>query len=216
MKSDVLNIAKPRLLAVWLLFIAFILPSLILYLELLPRPFFFPVLGGFPLLVMVFYTLRYRVPLRQLGLALNGSSIRASLLPTLLVLLLGGLSLAVLPWLMGQPRVLYLDWAYYGGYLGMAIFQEVIWRGLAMLLLEKVLGPRKPAILFWSASLFAFSHIYFRSFFIVIGTGLLGWLWGAHYWRYKSISGPALSHYLVGCGFIALNYMGGHQVWRLI
>jgi len=166
--------------------------------------------------VLVFYSLRYRISPRALGLSLDGASIRASVLPALLLLLLGGFSLAVLPWLMGRPRVLYVNLSYYGWYLGMAIFQEVIWRGMAILFLEKVLGPRKNGILFGSASLFAFSHIYFRSFFIVIGTGLLGWLWGQHYWRYKSISGPALSHYIVGCGFIALNYMGGHQGWQLL
>ena len=198
-----------------LLFIAFILPSLILYLDLLPRTFFFPVLGGFPLLALVFYTITNRISLHQLGFSINRQSIRASILPTAYLLFFGGLSLAILPWLMGRPRVPYLEWAYYGWYLGMAIFQELIWRGFAFLLLEKVLGSRKQEIIFLSASLFAFSHIYFRSILIVLGTGLLGWLWGNHYWKYRSISGPALSHCVVGCTFIFLNYMGGHRSWQL-
>ncbi|MGD1907489.1 MAG: type II CAAX prenyl endopeptidase Rce1 family protein [Leptolyngbyaceae cyanobacterium] len=66
-----------------------------------------------------------------------------------------------------------------------------------------------------SASLFAFSHIYFRSVLILLGMGLLGWLWGKHYWKFRSLSGPALSHYLVGFPFILLNYIGGNQHWRL-
>ena len=197
-----------------LLFIAFILPSLILYLDLLPRTFFFLVLGGFPLLALVFYTITDRIPPYRLGLSINRHSIRASILSTAYLLLFGGFSLAVLPWLMGYPRVPYLEWAYYGWYLGMAIFQELIWRGFAFLLLEKVLGSQKQKIVFLSACLFAFSHIYFRSMLIVLGTGLLGWLWGNHYWKYRSISGPALSHYVVGCGFILLNYMGGHRSWQ--
>ncbi|MEM7066510.1 MAG: CPBP family intramembrane glutamic endopeptidase [Cyanobacteria bacterium P01_B01_bin.77] len=198
-----------------LLFIAFILPSLILYLDLLPRKFFFLVLGGIPLLALVFYTITDRTPPHRLGLSINWHSIRASILPTAYLLLFGGFSMALLPWLMGRPRVLYLEWIYYGRYLGMVIFQELIWRGFVFVLLEKVLGNRKRPIIFWSASLFAFSHIYFRSVLIVIGTGLLGWLWGSHYWKYRSISGPTLAHYVVGCAFILLNYMGGYRSWQL-
>ncbi|MDA0267426.1 MAG: CPBP family intramembrane metalloprotease [Cyanobacteria bacterium] len=130
---------------------------------------------------------------------------------TLGLLLLGGLVLAVLPWMLGRPRPLYLEVSYYGWYLGMSIFQEVIWRGFAVSLLEKILGDREKAVVIGSASLFAFSHIYFRSILILLGTWLLGYLWGKHYWKFKSLSGPIVSHYLVGFPFILLNYMGGNQ-----
>ena len=97
----------------------------------------------------------------------------------------------------------------------MSIFQELVWRGFAFLLLEKILGYRERAVIVCSASLFAFSHIFFRSVLIIVGTWLLGWLWGKNYAQFKSISGPTISHYLVGFPFILLNYMGGNQSWSL-
>ncbi|NER81668.1 MAG: CPBP family intramembrane metalloprotease [Leptolyngbya sp. SIO1D8] len=203
-------------LEIWLLFIAFCLPSLLLYLEFLPRPFFFHTLGGFPFVVMVIYIFINRITPRKLGLSLELSSIRKLLPSTLLLLLLGWVFLALFPWLLGRPRPLYLELDYYAWYLGMSIFQELVWRGFAFLLLERILGCRKKAVIFCSASLFAFSHIYFRSVLILVGTWLLGWLWGRNYWKFRSISGPTVSHYLVGFPFILLNYMGGNQSWSLL
>ncbi|MBE7382380.1 MAG: CPBP family intramembrane metalloprotease [Leptolyngbya sp. SIO1E4] len=203
-------------LEIWLLFIGFCLPSLLLYSNLLPRPFFFPVLGGFPFVVMVLYIFINRISPRKLGLSIDLPSIRKILPPTLRLLLLGGLFLALLPWVLGRPRSLYLELDYYAWYLGMSIFQEIVWRGFAFLLLERILGCRERAVIVCSASLFAFSHIYFRSILILIGTWLLGYLWGKNYWKFKSISGPTVSHYLVGFPFILLNYMGGNQSWGLL
>lgn len=200
---------------VWLLFIAFILPSLLLYSNVVPRAFFFLTLGGFPAVVLVIYIAVNRVSPRKLGISLELASISKILPSTLVLLLLGLIFLALLPWILDRPRSLYLELDYYGWYFGMSVFQELVWRGFAFLLLEKIIGCREQALIGCSASLFAFSHIYFRSVLIVVGTWLLGWLWGKHYWQFKSISGPVVAHYLVGFPFILLNYMGGNQSWSL-
>ena len=123
--------------------------------------------------------------------------------------------LTLIPWLLGHPRYLYLKLDYYGWYFGMAVFQELMWRGLAFLLLERIIGCRKRAVILCSAILFAFAHIYFRSVLIVVGTCLLGWLWGNNYWKFRSISGPVVAHYFVGFPFILFNYMGGNPSWSL-
>ncbi|NEP02060.1 MAG: CPBP family intramembrane metalloprotease [Symploca sp. SIO2E9] len=78
-----------------------------------------------------------------------------------------------------------------------------------------MIGYREKTVILCSAIIFAFSHIYFRSLLILIGTWLLGCLWGKHYWKFKSISGPVIAHYLVGFPFILLNYMGGNPSWSL-
>ncbi|MFP5271807.1 CPBP family intramembrane glutamic endopeptidase [Coleofasciculus sp.] len=203
---------KPEL---WLLFIAFVIPSLLLYSGFLPRQFLFLTLGGFPTVVMMIYVSINRVAPHKLGLSLELSSVREILPSTLFLLLLGWIFLALLPWFLGSPRSLYLEFGYYGWYFGMSVFQELVWRGFAFLILEKIIGSRERAVILCSASLFAFSHIYFRSVLIVAGTWLLGWLWGKNYWKFRSISGPVVAHYLVGFPFILLNYMGGNQTWSL-
>ncbi|MEL7350344.1 MAG: CPBP family glutamic-type intramembrane protease [Cyanobacteria bacterium P01_A01_bin.116] len=212
------DILKPE---IWLLFIAFIVPSLLLYADFLPRRLFFLTLGGFPTVVMFFYmtflsNYSLRCSLRKLGLSLELTSIWKLLPPTFFLLLLGSFCLAAIPWIMGRPRALYLDLDYYGWYLGMCLFQELMWRAFAFLLLEKVVGHREKALVICSASLFAFSHIYFRSLLILCGTWFLGWLWGKNYWTYRSIAGPVVSHCLVGLPFIVLNYMSGNQHWGLL
>ena len=206
------NKLKPE---IGLLFIAFILPSLLLYSDFLPRQFFFLTLGGFPAVVMTIYMALNKIAPHRLGLSLNLASVHEILPSTLCLLFLGWICLALLPWLLGHPRSLYLELSYYGLYFGMTVFQELVWRGFAFLLLEKIMGYRERAVIVCAASLFAFSHLYFRSVLILVGTWLLGWLWGKHYWKFRSLSGPILSHYLVGFPFILLNYMGGNQSWRL-
>ena len=215
MKLRKINPLGKLKLEIWLLLIAFVLPSLLLYFDFLPRKFFFLTLGGFPLICMVIYVSIKGISPRQLGLSLKFASIRQILPSTLFLLMLGWLFLALLPWMLGNPRSLYLDLDYYGWYFGMSVFQELVWRGFAFLLLEKIFGSREQTVIACSATLFAFSHIYFRSILILVGTWLLGWLWGKNYWEFKSILGITIAHYLVGFPFILLNYMGGNQSWSL-
>jgi hypothetical protein len=203
-------------LEIWLLFIAYILPSLLLYSGFLPRQFFFLTLGGFPLITMVIYGFIDKFSPARLGLSLEFPSVQEIFPSTLLILGLGWFFLALLPELLGHPPSLYLELSYYSWYFGMTVFQELVWRGFAFILLEKTVGYQERTVIFWSASLFAFSHIFFRSILILVGTWLLGWLWGRNYWKFRSLSGPVISHYLVGFPFILLNYMGGNQSWSLV
>jgi membrane protease YdiL (CAAX protease family) len=91
-------------------------------------------------------------------------------------------------------------------YAYITVFQEIVWRGFAFLLLEKIIGDRKQVVILYSAILFALMHIYFRSVLLVFGTWLLGMEWGKHYWKFRSIAGPVVAHYLFGVLLILLNY----------
>ena len=122
--------------------------------------------------------------------------------------------LAVVPWINHSPRTLYWQidpfW-----YLLIVIYQEIIWRSFADLLLRRIYGDNDRLIILTSAIIFAIAHLYFKSLLIIFGSFLLGLFWAKQYADSKSISGVTVSHFCLGIIFIAFNYMGIKQQWSL-
>ena len=95
----------------------------------------------------------------------------------------------------------------------MTLFQEIIWRGFAFLLLGKLFPCQHHKSILISALLFSLLHIHFKSILIMAGSFLLGIYWGRNHLKYRSIFGVSLSHYFVGLICIMLNYMGIRANW---
>ena len=142
-----------------------------------------------------------------LGFKMKWDSVVAILPGTLSLALLQLLLLALIPWLYGQLRSLYLSIDYIW-YFYITIFQEIIWRGLAFLLLDKIC-LRSNQKIFTSAILFTFMHIYFKSILVIVGSFILGIHWGQNYHKYRSLLGVSISHYILGLSFSYLT------IWEL-
>lgn len=205
-----------KIVAVVLLLFGFILPPTLLYFSLVSFEQLVPILGGIPTLSLLVYIVLFRSSLKSLGLKLSLKSI-VSILPMTLVILLGEiLVFALVPWLLGKTRPLYLDIPNIYRYAYITLFQEIIWRGFAFVLLEAMGCKRRSFIILASALLFSFAHIYYRNISIVIGSFLLGLFWGKSYFQCRSLTGPIISHYVLGVPIIVLNYMGIKMYWKLL
>ena len=193
--------------------LVFIFPPLIFYFDS-SQQLFLLLLGGCPTIGIAIYLITRQLSPRALGLSLNFASIQDILPQTLIIVVGQWFLLAFVPFWLGYPRSLYwkID---YGWYFYITVFQEIVWRGLAFLLLEQIIGDKKQVVIFGSAFLFAFMHIYFQNLLLLLGSFGLGIHWGQNYWKYRNISGTVLSHYLLGLTFIVLNYMGIKENWSL-
>ncbi|MBX2863867.1 MAG: CPBP family intramembrane metalloprotease [Leptolyngbyaceae cyanobacterium MAG.088] len=205
-----------KTVAVLLLFLAFLLPPTLLYFKLVSLGHLVPILGGIPTLSLLVYIVLYRPSFKRLGFNLNLQSV-LHILPMTLAILLGELLLfALVPWLLGRERPLYLDIPNIYRYTYVTIFQEIVWRGFAFILLEKTGCKRRSLVILTSAFLFSFAHIYYRNTSILVGSFLLGLFWGRSYFQDRSLTGPIISHYILGVPIIVLNYMGIKMDWRLL
>ena len=205
-----------KTVAVSLLFLGFLLPPTLLYFKLVSLRHLVSLLGGIPTLSMLVYIVLFRPPLKSLGFNLSIRSI-THIFPMTLVILLGEILLfALIPWFLGKSRPLYLDMPNIYRYTYVTLFQEIIWRGFAFVLLEAIGCKRRSFIILTSAFLFSFAHIYYRNISILAGSFLLGLFWGRSYFECRSLTGPIISHYILGVPIIVLNYMGIKMDWSLL
>lgn len=194
------------------IFLAFILPPLILAFITVTNIASYWIIGGLTTVTVATYLVITKTPITTLGFKLKWKSVLSILPGTLSIAIVQLLLLAIFPWLWGRFRPLYLDIDYIW-YFYITLFQEIIWRGFAFLLLEKLYPSQNKKSIIVSAILFAFMHIYFKSILIIVGSFLLGIYWGRNYVKYRSILGVSISHYFLGLVCIILNYMGIRTSW---
>ena len=122
--------------------------------------------------------------------------------------------MAIVPWINHSSRTIYWQidplW-----YLSIVIYQEIIWRSFADLLLRKIWGDNDKLIIITSAVFLAMVHLYFKSLLILFGSFSLGLFWAKQDRDSQTILGVTVSHFCLGIIFIALNYMGIKHQWSL-
>lgn len=209
-----LNKIKNNKLEVFIIVFAFIFPSIILYFIKVNNLTLSLILSVLPVIGTGYYLIVTNNSLSAIGIKINWQSIKEILPGTIAIALIKIFLLWLLPYFRGHSRDLYLQinlfWYFY-----ITVLQEIIWRGLVHLLLEKIFPQQRKIIIISSALLFVLAHLYFKSLLILIGSFILGVFWADNYDKNRSIMGTTISHYSLGSIAIALNYMGIKPNWTI-
>ena len=196
------------------IFAAFVLPAFTLYFIEVTNTSLSLCFGGITGSVAIGYCCLKKISGNTLGINFKLWAIAKIIPQTIAIGLVTIFILAIIPWLNGSSRTLYLQieavW-----YLAIVIYQEIIWRAFAELLLTKIWGKKQRLIIVSSAFLFALAHLYFRSLSVVSGSFFFGLFWAKKYSETRTISGVVVSHFCLGLILILLNYMGIKDCWHL-
>ncbi|MBW4614103.1 MAG: CPBP family intramembrane metalloprotease [Desmonostoc vinosum HA7617-LM4] len=194
MKSKL--VGKERQKVMLIVILAYILPVLLIYLNLIPfqARFYLLVLAA----VAIFAIARlYRFSLVELGFTKQrlGTALKAIALPTLASALL-----MFTYYMMQGPRIdnSAYKWIFYLFFVGVSSpVQEFLYRGFLFSIFSRV----KLKIWFkiiLSAILYSSVHLIYRDLPTLISTFIIGIFWGYHYVKYRNLYSVIISHSLLG------------------
>ncbi|MEM6399158.1 MAG: CPBP family intramembrane glutamic endopeptidase [Cyanobacteria bacterium P01_D01_bin.116] len=190
------SINRERQKVVLIILFTYILPVLLVYLQLIPFTwrFYLLILAAAAILII---NLLYRFSPLELGFTKKNllSSLKAIALPTLgCALLMFGY------YLLQGSRIDNSDysWTFYLFFVAISSpLQEFLYRGFLFNLFSTV-KMRKWQQILLSAFLYSFVHLIYRDLPTLISTFAIGIFWGYHYIKYRNLHSIIISHSLLG------------------
>ncbi|NEU77083.1 CPBP family intramembrane metalloprotease [Hassallia byssoidea VB512170] len=176
--------------------VGYILPVLLIYLELVPFSWRFYVLILAAVAILAIARL-YRFSALELGFTKQhlGSSLKAIALPTLASALL-----MFIYYIIQGSRIdnSAYKWTFYLFFVGVSSpVQEFLYRGF----LFGIFSRAKLAIwvqILLSTLLYSFVHLIYRDVPTLLFTFIIGMFWGCHYAKYRNLHSIIISHSLLG------------------
>ncbi|MEH2465212.1 CPBP family intramembrane glutamic endopeptidase [Nostoc sp.] len=174
----------------------YILPVLLIYLELVPFSWRFYILILAAIAILAIARL-YRFSLVELGFTKQylGTSLKAIALPTLASALL-----MLIHYFIQGPRIdnSAYKWTFYLFFVSVSSpIQEFLYRGFLFGIFSRVKLDIWLQILL-STSLYSFVHLIYRDMPTLLFTFIIGMLWGCHYAKYRNLYSIIISHSLLG------------------
>jgi len=187
---------QERKKVILIVFFAYILPVLLVFLELIPFSWRFYVLILAAMVVVVIAYL-YRFSLVELGFTGNnlGKSLKAIALPTLI-----SAGLMFVYYLTHGSRLdnSAYQWIFYLFFVGVSSpIQEFLYRGFLFGIFKRAkFAPWLQIIL--STLLYSFVHLIYRDIPTLVFTFIIGIYWGWNYAKFRNLYSIIISHSLLG------------------
>lgn len=190
------SINKQRQKVVLIVIFAYILPVLLVYLQLIPFTWRFYVLIFAAVAILTINRL-YKFSPVELGFTKKHllSSLKAIALPTL------GCALLMFGYYFLQGSRIdnsAYSWAFYIFFVAVSSpLQEFLYRGFLFNLFT-IAKMRKWLQILLSAFLYSFVHLIYRDLPALLSTFAIGIFWGYHYAKYRNLHSIIISHSLLG------------------
>jgi membrane protease YdiL (CAAX protease family) len=189
-------VGKERQKVMLIVSFAFILPVLLICLDLIPFSWRFYLLVLAAVAILALARL-YRFSLVELGFTKQhlGTSLKAIALPTLASALL-----MLIYYIIQGPRIdnSAYKWTFYIFFVGVSSpVQEFLYRGFLFSIFARAKLNNWSQILF-SALLYSFVHLIYRDLPTLLSTFIIGMFWGYHYAKYRNLYSIIISHSLLG------------------
>jgi membrane protease YdiL (CAAX protease family) len=187
---------QERQRVILIVFLAYILPVLLVFLKVIPFYWRFYVLVLVTIVVVAFASLYQFSPV-ELGFTRNnlGKSCKAIAVPTLVSA--GSMFVYYLTHGSRLDNSAY-QWLFYLFFVGVSSpIQEFLYRGFLFAIFKRAKFATWLQIVF-STLLYSFVHLIYRDIQTLVFTLIIGVIWGYHYARFRNLYTIIISHSLLG------------------